>query len=116
SLESFPWPPLTRIFSNLYTDGECFDLANLSKLSTHVRGGVIEFMKRADNRPGIDSVKLEKDYEGGLRIRIIFFPSNIIFHNLSNLESTRFKRYGSSLNPKLLVNLTGPEDVIAEQV
>ncbi|GMR57283.1 hypothetical protein PMAYCL1PPCAC_27478, partial [Pristionchus mayeri] len=26
--DSLPWPPLSRIFSNLYSHGECFDLAN----------------------------------------------------------------------------------------
>ncbi|GMR57254.1 hypothetical protein PMAYCL1PPCAC_27449, partial [Pristionchus mayeri] len=116
SLESLPWPPLTRILSSLYTDGECFDLANLSMVSTHFRVRVYEFMKRANNRPGIDRVDLFNSIDGGIRVRIVLFPSNLHFYDISGLDWSRFERRGSSFEPKLGVTLNGPEDPIFEQI
>ncbi|GMR56992.1 hypothetical protein PMAYCL1PPCAC_27187, partial [Pristionchus mayeri] len=36
TIESLPWPALNRVFFFLFpNDGNCRDLANLSKVSTH---------------------------------------------------------------------------------
>ncbi|GMR57242.1 hypothetical protein PMAYCL1PPCAC_27437, partial [Pristionchus mayeri] len=49
-------------------------------------------------------------------VQIELFSSNLPFYNLSYLNWSLFERYGSSLEPKLLVTLSGPNDPVVEQV
>ncbi|GMR45920.1 hypothetical protein PMAYCL1PPCAC_16115, partial [Pristionchus mayeri] len=111
SLDALPWPPFNRICNHLRTDGDCENLANFSVVSRSFRSGVKEFMKRANNRPGLDLVKVART-GAGLEVEIRLYPSNIPFYDLDALDSVRFHREGTTLR----VTLSGPEDPIFEQV
>ncbi|GMR57256.1 hypothetical protein PMAYCL1PPCAC_27451, partial [Pristionchus mayeri] len=110
-------PAFERIASLLRSDGDCADLRNLSMVSTYFRPEVINFMKRANNRPDIRRVYLEKDNYGKLAVVIYFFPSNSVFHDLSDLDWIRFERsWGWGSSPRLYVALSGPDNPIIEKV
>ncbi|GMR40404.1 hypothetical protein PMAYCL1PPCAC_10599, partial [Pristionchus mayeri] len=115
SLETREWPAHERILSFLRTDAEWSDLANLSKVSTHFRRCVFEFMKKGIYRPGIKELELYRAEEG-LIVEIRLFVSNIPFQDLSILKSDRFSRsmVGTSLAAQAL--LKGKEDPILEGV
>ncbi|GMR56986.1 hypothetical protein PMAYCL1PPCAC_27181, partial [Pristionchus mayeri] len=116
TIESLPWPALNRVFFFLFpNDGNCRDLANLSKVSTHFHLGVKEFMKKEKNGPWIERVTLEKT-RFGLLVKIGLFPSNLPFHDLSPLKSGRFHRSRCYGHPALNVLLTGPEDPLIEKL
>ncbi|GMR52695.1 hypothetical protein PMAYCL1PPCAC_22890, partial [Pristionchus mayeri] len=95
---------------------ECTDLANLAEVSTHFRAGVKEFMRRAENRPGIRNVDLRKNEQGRLNVYMFLYPSNIPFYGLSSLDKGRFRMYSNSLDPRIKVILNGPQDSLVEQV
>ncbi|GMR43584.1 hypothetical protein PMAYCL1PPCAC_13779, partial [Pristionchus mayeri] len=109
-------PAFNLICSYLRTDRECFDLADFSMCSPFFRAEVIEFMGRDDNRPGLESVKLN-DSEGGLNVEIALFPTNLPFYDIANLDWERFERsLGDDDFPIIRVVLNGPDDPIIEQV
>ncbi|GMR57756.1 hypothetical protein PMAYCL1PPCAC_27954, partial [Pristionchus mayeri] len=102
-IESLPSAPL---------NDECTD----SQVSAHFHGRAEEFMRRNDNRPGLESVWLEKNSDG-LEVYIDLFPSNVAFYDLANLGLERFKRTTGIWGTRTLkVTLTGLEDPIAEQL
>ncbi|GMR52697.1 hypothetical protein PMAYCL1PPCAC_22892 [Pristionchus mayeri] len=113
--ESLPWPAFNRICFHLRTDGDCSDLASLAEVSTHFNAGVTEFMKKDDNRPGIDYVDMAKT-DNGVLVRMKLYPSNIRFYSLDTQEAGRFKRRGGSPYPRLEVTLNGPGDALFKQV
>ncbi|GMR38146.1 hypothetical protein PMAYCL1PPCAC_08341, partial [Pristionchus mayeri] len=115
-IESLPWPALKRVFFFLFPkDGNCRDLTNLSKVSTHFNLGIKEFLKKENNRPWIERVTLLKT-RVGLLVKIGLFPSNLPFHDLSPLTSGRFQRSRHYGHAALKVLLTGPEDPLIEQL
>ncbi|GMR38144.1 hypothetical protein PMAYCL1PPCAC_08339, partial [Pristionchus mayeri] len=113
--ESLPWPALDRISFHLRTNEDCSDLTNISIVSTHFRTGVTKFMNRLENRPTIENISILKD-DNGLVARVYLFPSNLPFHGLTTLDSRRFHRSGNSDQPRIEVEVNGPEDPILEQV
>ncbi|GMR38149.1 hypothetical protein PMAYCL1PPCAC_08344, partial [Pristionchus mayeri] len=62
-IESLPWPALNRLFHFLHNKAESTDLANLSKVSSHIQNEVMEFVKRDNNHPGFKRVMLIKTWD-----------------------------------------------------
>ncbi|GMR58001.1 hypothetical protein PMAYCL1PPCAC_28196 [Pristionchus mayeri] len=116
SLDTLPWPALNRLFTFLYSNLECTDLANMAKVSIYLRAMVKEFLGSDDNRPGLKEVTLRKKNEG-LEVWMRIFLSNAPFYDLTGLDGSRFRRsrdlYTSS--PAVRVMLTGAEDTVVEQ-
>ncbi|GMR31271.1 hypothetical protein PMAYCL1PPCAC_01466, partial [Pristionchus mayeri] len=86
-----------------------------SQVSTHFYKGVHEFLRTAGNRPGLKAVELQKT-ENGLRMRILLYPNNLPFYDLTRLDWSRFERSMECKIPILQVMLSGAEDPAVEQV
>ncbi|GMR57035.1 hypothetical protein PMAYCL1PPCAC_27230, partial [Pristionchus mayeri] len=117
SWESLPWPALNRTLSFLHTNKECFDLANLSKVSTHFNNAVKEFMRSARNRPGLECVALYITKEG-LMVQMYLYRSNLPFYGLGALDWSRFKRSIRNYSPTCMmeVELRGADDPAVSQL
>ncbi|GMR57849.1 hypothetical protein PMAYCL1PPCAC_28044 [Pristionchus mayeri] len=113
SWESLPRPAFDRVFSYLRTDKKCSDLASLAKVSTLFRAQVKRFMGTPGNGPTIFRATLMKT-EDGLKILLVFFPSNLPFLDLSKVDWGRFER--SMTSSYLEVTLNGPADPVIDQV
>ncbi|GMR57755.1 hypothetical protein PMAYCL1PPCAC_27950, partial [Pristionchus mayeri] len=117
--ETFPWKkwPVFDGFllPHLFTNKDCSDLLNLSKVSKLFYFGVSEFMARKKNRPGFDTLRLRRA-GGGLVVEIRLFPSALSYYNLTSMDNTRFQRLRINGGPALRVVLTGPEDPIVDQL
>ncbi|GMR41103.1 hypothetical protein PMAYCL1PPCAC_11298, partial [Pristionchus mayeri] len=106
---SLPWPALNRLCFHLRTDEDCADLANLAQVSTHFRTGVKEFMKRDENRPGIE--KLHTQEWCGLNLKIDLYPGNLPFHGPFERDYRRLRH----LSPRFLkvpYAMDAPESLI----
>ncbi|GMR40421.1 hypothetical protein PMAYCL1PPCAC_10616, partial [Pristionchus mayeri] len=115
SLETNAWPAHKHLLSLFLSDGECTDLVNLSKVSTHFRRCVFEFIKHGRNRPGIKEVELYRTEEG-LIVELRLFASNIPFQDLSILKSDRFTRCMVGESPTAQALLKGEDDPILEEL
>ncbi|GMR56964.1 hypothetical protein PMAYCL1PPCAC_27159, partial [Pristionchus mayeri] len=116
--ETLPWkakPALDRICFHLRTNEECTDLANFSMVSKTFRQGVMEFMKKKGNQPGLKYISFDVDKDR-LLISIHLFHSNLQFHDLTGLDFGRFTRSMIRNSPVLKVHLDGSEDPVIEQI
>ncbi|GMR58002.1 hypothetical protein PMAYCL1PPCAC_28197 [Pristionchus mayeri] len=108
--------PFKKVLSLLKTGDHCKYLGNLSQVSTRFRDRVRRFMWDPKNRVGLERVYLIKSREG-LEVSIRFFPPNLPFHDITNLDWSRFKRSKEAKPfPLLKVTLTGAEDPVVERV
>ncbi|GMR51802.1 hypothetical protein PMAYCL1PPCAC_21997, partial [Pristionchus mayeri] len=108
-------PFLNRLCFHLRNDEECEDLANIAQVSSDFHTGVHNYMKRANNRPGVRWAEIFKNRDG-MNVMIQLFPSNLPFHALDTLDLGRFQRFGGPPNPQLYAILNGLEDPIKDQV
>ncbi|GMR55401.1 hypothetical protein PMAYCL1PPCAC_25596, partial [Pristionchus mayeri] len=86
-----------------------------SQLSTHYLTGVNIFMNRDVNKPGFESVTLDK-FEDALVVNIKLIPSNLLFYGLADLDWGRFQRGGDSDSLMLAMELNGAKDPIFEKL
>ncbi|GMR57268.1 hypothetical protein PMAYCL1PPCAC_27463 [Pristionchus mayeri] len=59
---------------------------------------------------------MEHSQKGVLVVMVHLFPSNLSFCGLSDLDTERFKRCGTSLEPILWVEVNSSDDFVIEQI
>ncbi|GMR56990.1 hypothetical protein PMAYCL1PPCAC_27185, partial [Pristionchus mayeri] len=102
-----------RISGFLRSEEDCPDLGNFSKVSTHFLNGVMEYMGRDGNLPGIEKLFVQRSGHG-LEVECCLFTANIPFYDLRFLErrawGRRVEREMRGGTPQLTVEVKSDED------